>query len=122
MGALSPGRPIERQPRAISDGGGRLAGAVGDRGMGQRQSLGRDDPDRARRLAMAGGDVEDHVVAGGSGLQSLAHRVFDRVQAVGQHHGQHPNEAPIGLVAAAELTPQPVSAGGNDQSWNGRRS
>ena len=42
-----------------------------------------------------------------AGVQGFADRVVDRVQAVDQHRRQHAHEAPVGLVAAAQLAPQP---------------
>lgn len=75
--------------------------------MTQRQVFGRDDGQRSWRFSPAGQDVENDVVAGDAGQQRLVHGCFNCLQPVVEHRRQHPYEAPVGIVAGAELAPQP---------------
>ena len=88
-----------------------VSGAVGDRWVAQGQGLGLGlgggDRLGPGRLAPSGQDVEDHLVAGDAGVESLADRVVHGVQTVIEDAGQHPNKAPIGLVARAQSLAQP---------------
>ena len=61
---------------------------------------------RPGRLAAAGEDVQDNLVAGGPRFQRFADRGLDRIQAIGHDCCQHAHEATIGLVTGAELAPQ----------------
>lgn len=84
-----------------------VSGAVRNRRMAELEVDDHVEKPLGCRLAVSGQDVEDHLVAGGAGIERFADSGLDCVQAIGQHGSQHPDEAPVGLIAAPQLAPQP---------------
>jgi len=59
-----------------------------------------------RWLAVPRQNVEDHLIAGGPRIKGFTHRYLDSLQTVTQDCSEHPNKAPISLIAAAQFAPQ----------------
>ena len=75
--------------------------------MAERERLGSDDRQGLERLTPPRQDVEDYIVAGGSGFQCLPDRILDPLQPIGEHRREHPHEPAVGFIAGPGLAAKP---------------
>ena len=58
---------------------------------------------RHLRFASARQDIEDHFVVDRACCQGFANRALNRGKAIVDYGGQDPHEAPVGIIAPAQL-------------------